>query len=190
MGSGLDHVYPRANRELWERVAQRGVVISESPLGTPAAAWRFPARNRIIAALADVVVVVESQSTGGALGTAVEAARRGRPVLAVPGPVTAPSSAGTNQLLYDGCSPVRDADDVLLVIGREPERRRMAHDSRVAPTGDAAVVLAALPWNSRPVEAIVVDTDLSLGRVMLALDALERDDWVVQRAGWVERRAR
>ena len=86
VGSGLDRVYPRAHGPLWRQVARAGVVLSEYPLGAPAAAWQFPARNRLIAALADVVVVVESQATGGAMGTAVEAARRGVPVLAVPGP--------------------------------------------------------------------------------------------------------
>ncbi len=100
------------------------MILCEYPLGAPAAAWHFPARNRLIAALADVVVVVESQATGGALRTALEAARRGVPVLAVPGPVTAASSDGTNHLLFDGCAPARDAADVLLALGREPDRPR------------------------------------------------------------------
>ena len=190
VGSGLDTVYPRANRALWHRVIERGVVLSEYPLGTPAAAWRFPARNRIIAALSDVVVVVESQSTGGALGTAVEAARRARPVFAVPGPVTAPSSAGTNQLLFDGCAPARSVDDVLLALGRAPRDVRVAADHRPVPTGDAARVLSALPWHAIPLERVVVDTGLALGVVALALDALEQDGWIVQRSGWIERVSR
>ncbi len=190
VGSGLDTVYPRANRALWHRVIERGVVLSEYPLGTPAAAWRFPARNRIIAALSDVVVVVESQSTGGALGTAVEAARRARPVFAVPGPVTAPSSAGTNQLLFDGCAPARSVDDVLLALGRTPRNLRVAADRRPVPTGDAARVLSALPWHAIPLERVVVDTGLALGVVALALDALEHDGWIVQRSGWIERVSR
>ena len=190
VGSGLDTVYPRANRALWHRVIERGVVLSEYPLGTPAAAWRFPARNRIIAALSDVVVVVESQSTGGALGTAVEAARRARPVFAVPGPVTAPSSAGTNQLLFDGCAPARSVDDVLLALGRAPRDVRVAADHRPVPTGDAARVLSALPWHAIPLERVVVDTGLALGVVALVLDTLEQDGWIVQRSGWIERVAR
>lgn len=190
VGSGLDRVYPREHRSLWRCVAERGVILSEYPLGTPAVAWQFPARNRIIAALADVVVVVESQSTGGALGTAVEGARRSKPVLAVPGPVTAPSSAGTNQLLFDGCAPARDVADVLLSLGREPSARRVAAERRPTPGGDASVVLDALPWHSTAVERIVVDTGLGLGDVMLALDELERTGWIVSRAGRVERVAR
>lgn len=190
VGCGLDRVYPREHRALWRRVAEVGVVLSEYPLGAPAAAWQFPARNRLIAALSDVVVVVESQHTGGALGTAVEAARRSRPVLAVPGPVTAPSSSGTNQLLFDGCAPARDAADVLLALGREPAPRRRASENRVTPTGDAALVLAELPWHSVSVEHVVVSTLMELGNVVLALEQLELDGWIVQRAGWIERLGR
>ena len=187
VGSGLDCVYPRSHRSLWRAVAERGVVLSEYPLGTKAVAWQFPARNRIIAALSDVVVVVESQSTGGALGTAIEAARRGRTVLAVPGPVTAPSSAGTNQLLFDGCGPARDVADVLLALGREPERRRVAAETRSTPRGDAKRILESLPWQSVPVQHVVLETGLRLGAVMLELEQLEADGWITQRAGWIER---
>ena len=156
VGCGLDRIYPREHGPLWRQVARTGVVLSEYPLGAPAAAWQFPARNRLIAALADVVVVVESQATGGAMGTAVEAARRGVPVLAVPGPVTAASSDGTNQLLFDGCSPARDADDVLLALGREPARIRKAAERRPKPAGDAETVLGHTPWGPVSVETLAL----------------------------------
>ncbi len=190
VGSGLDRVYPRAHGPLWRRVAEVGVVLGEYPLGAPPTAWQFPARNRLIAALADVVVVVESQATGGAMGTALEAARRGVTVLAVPGPVTAPSSDGTNQLLYDGCTPARGVADVLLALGREPERRRPAAERRSSPSGEAAVVLEALPWGPVPVEQLVLGTGLALGVVAVALDRLEQDGWVALRGGWIERLGR
>lgn len=187
VGSGLDRIYPREHGPLWRQVARTGVVLSEYPLGAPAAAWQFPARNRLIAALADVLVVVESQATGGAMGTALEAARRGVPVLAVPGPVTAASSDGTNQLLFDGCPPARDVGDVLLALGREPERPRRAGERRARPVGEPATVLAEVGWGPVPVEQLVVATGLDLGRVALALDGLEEAGWVVRRSGWVER---
>ena len=190
VGSGLDRVYPRENASLWERVADRGVIISEYPLGAAPVAWQFPARNRIIAALADVVVVVESHLTGGAMGTALEATRRGRPVLAVPGPVTSISSAGTNQLLFDGCGPARDADDVLTVLGMEVPVRRSARETRPTPTGDAALVLGQLPWQPVSIEELVEGTGRSLGEVAMAIEELIAAGWVAQRAGWVERLAR
>jgi DNA processing protein len=98
-------------------VGESGAIISEAAPGQPAQSWRFPARNRIIAALAQAVVVVESHAAGGSMLTVAAAADRGIDVLAVPGPVTSASSAGTNQLLHEGVAPVRDAGDVLAALG-------------------------------------------------------------------------
>ncbi|MGH8989233.1 MAG: DNA-processing protein DprA [Acidimicrobiales bacterium] len=109
--------YPRQHAGLWARVAEAGAVVSEAPIGTADLAWRFPARNRIIAALSDVVVVVECHSRGGSLHTVEAAAARGVPVGAVPGSVRSPASAGTNALLADGCFVVRDVSDVLVALG-------------------------------------------------------------------------
>ncbi|HEX3979576.1 MAG TPA: DNA-processing protein DprA [Acidimicrobiales bacterium] len=150
VGTGLDQVYPKCNRDLWGEVAATGVVFSESSLGTVARPGVFPARNRIIAALSDVVVVVESHRRGGSLYTAEAAARRSIPVCAVPGSVRSPASTGTNGLLVDGCVPVRDATDVLVAIslaraGRAdgpgvgagdgmPDRER--HGAKVADDGE------------------------------------------------------
>jgi DNA protecting protein DprA len=116
VGTGLDVLYPKGNASLWREVEGHGVVFSEAPLGTTPRARVFPARNRIIAALSDVVVVVECQLGGGALYTAEAAARRSIPVCAIPGSVRSPASAGTNGLLVDGCTPVRDVDDVLTAV--------------------------------------------------------------------------
>ena len=97
--------------------ASAGLLLSEAPLGARPTAWRFPARNRIIAGLADLVVVVESHAAGGSMHTVREAADRDIQVMAVPGSVRSPSAAGTNQLLAEGCAPVRDATDVLVALG-------------------------------------------------------------------------
>ena len=116
VGTGLDVVYPASNRDLWAQVAEKGAVLSEAALGTQPHPGVFPARNRIIAALSDVVVVVESHRGGGSLYTAEAAARRSIPVCAVPGSVRSRASDGTNALLVDGCTPVRDATDVLVAV--------------------------------------------------------------------------
>ena len=115
--SGVDCPYPQAHTALWREVAEAGAILSETPPGQPAQKWRFPARNRLIAALAQAVVVVESHSAGGSMLTVAAAIARGVEVLAVPGPVTSPSSVGTNQLLYEGVTPARHAGDVLAVLG-------------------------------------------------------------------------
>lgn len=138
VGTGLDVVYPKSNASLWREVEDHGVVFSEAALGTMPRARVFPARNRIIAALSDVVVVVECQLGGGALYTAEAAARRSIPVCAVPGSVRSPASAGTNGLLVDGCTPVRDVDDVLTAVALS----RCGRDSP-APAVQASTFVAA-----------------------------------------------
>ncbi len=117
VGSGLDVVYPRANRALWDEVAERGLLLTEAPTTFKPQRWRFPARNRLIAALSHGIVVVESHQRGGALSTVDEGLHRDRPVMAVPGSVLSPASRGTNALLVDGAAPVRDAVDVLATLG-------------------------------------------------------------------------
>lgn len=190
VGSGLDVVYPRRNGPLWRAVAGAGLLLSEYPLGTPATAWHFPSRNRLIAALADLIVVVESPEKGGAMHTVEEAIRRGHDVLAVPGPVGAPASAGTNKLLFDGCGVVRDAADVLLRLGLSPGGRRRSRESRPRPTGPARAVLAGLGWQPSTLEQLALRTGLDLVELSLALDRLETDGWVARRGGWYERAAR
>ena len=133
VGSGLDVPYPKVNAGLWSAVAAQGVLLSEAPPGAPPSAWRFPARNRMIAALADVVVVIESRAAGGSMLTVREAAARGRQVMAVPGSVASPASEGTNQLIYDGCCPVRDALDVLIALGLSSAERGRAGARRRRP---------------------------------------------------------
>ncbi len=120
VASGLDVVYPKNHGKLWERVASDGLLVSETPLGVSPNRWRFPARNRIIAALADGVVVVESHEKGGALGTADEATIRGVPVLSVPGSVLNVAADGTNRLLMEGAIPIRHATDVVEALGMTP----------------------------------------------------------------------
>ena len=188
VGTGLDVVYPRANAQLWARVASVGCVLSEYPLGTRPDTWRFPARNRVIAALADVVVVVESHARGGSMHTVDAAIERGTPVMAVPGPVRSPASVGTNGLLAAGCAPARDADDILVALGLD-----IAASSRSAarPAGPedphAVAVLEAVGWQPATIEDVVARLERPLGEVALALSRLEYQGWLVRHGGWVER---
>lgn len=119
VASGLDTIYPKTNGALWEQIAADGVLVSEVPLGQRPTRWRFPARNRMIAALSQLVVVVESHAKGGALSTVDEAMERGVPVGVVPGSTLSPASVGTNALLFDGAMPLRNAADVLVALGVE-----------------------------------------------------------------------
>jgi DNA processing protein len=168
------------------------VVLTEAPLGVRPARWRFPARNRILAGLADVVVVVESGEAGGSMHTVTSANERSRPVMAVPGAVRSAASAGTNKLLAEGAPPVRDAGDVLVALGLAGVdlQRRPRTERRPPPTGPAAVVLEAVGWQPATTERLAERTGLSLVELSEALTQLTADGWVEQRSGWVERIAR
>lgn len=122
LGSGVDVCYPAENKPLYQGIIEcSGSILSEYPPGTPPDRWRFPARNRIIAAISSAVVVVEAAATGGALITARLAAEIGRPVFVVPGDVDRQMSEGCNRLIRDGAHPVLGAHDLIeelaLVLG-------------------------------------------------------------------------
>lgn len=198
VGSGLDVVYPQANRRLWDEVGSRGLLISEAPAGARPRPWRFPARNRLIAALSEATVVVESHRRGGALSTADEAIRRDRPVMAIPGSVLSPASEGTNALLVDGAIPVRDAADILAYLGHpvpgpapsdpspsgdlfagsaagEGEAPRL----RLVPTeGVGARILAEVATGPRHLDDLVGATGLSVADVLSAVQQLQADNLV------------
>lgn len=194
VAAGLDAPCPVRNRELARRVADRGAVLSEVPPGVPGARWRYPVRNRILAALADVVVVVESSGGGGSMHTVRSALERDRLVMAVPGPVDSPESEGTNELLVDGAAPVRDAEDVLAALGHphttRPPRAEEPSMQRPRPSGDAAALLELVSWRAVSVEELARRSGLGFGALSAALVRLESDGWILQRDGWVERLAR
>lgn len=156
LGSGVDVCYPKENQGLYERVAATGAVLSEYPPGTPPDRWRFPERNRIIAAISQAVVVVEAAVTGGALITARLGAEMGRPVFAVPGDVDRVMSEGCNRLLRDGAHPVLGADDLIeelsLVVGPPAAKGDATHG--IPAEG---VALADLPdlWSLTVTESLI-----------------------------------
>lgn len=191
VGSGPDVIYPARHRTLWADVAGRGVLVGEAPLGAPPERWRFPARNRIIAALSLAVVVVESGARGGSMGTVDEAVDRGVPVLAVPGSVLAEQSAGTNRLISEGTLVARDVADVLAALGVHVPAGsgRLfdpgAVDARPAgPGGAVAAVLSAVPAT---VEQIASAADVSVSDAVTALARLEATGTVRRVPGGYER---
>jgi DNA processing protein len=180
VATGVDVVYPRRHAELWRAVAERGVVLSEYPLGVWPERWRFPARNRIIAGLADVVVVVESHLRGGSMHTVESALERDRLVMAVPGSVRSPAAAGCNALLAAGSPPCRDAGDVLVALGLQQSAMRV-------PEPSADPLVEALGWEPVTLEQVADRLDAPLGPVAARLAELEAGGHVVQRGGWYER---
>ena len=177
VGSGLDVPYPRQHQQLWRKVATSGVLLSEVAPGGRPEAWRFPARNRVIAALAHAVVVVESHATGGAMLTVEQAVARSRDVLVFPGSPASPASAGTNALLIDGAVPVRDAGDVLahLAVGCSETVTAVLPSERELDPPDASSdpILACVDFFATSTERILERCGLTPSEVSLALHKLE-----------------
>ncbi|HKT57891.1 MAG TPA: DNA-processing protein DprA, partial [Microbacterium sp.] len=182
MAGGVERAYPAGHADLFERVAARGAVISEVPCGGAPTKWRFLARNRVIAALSGVTVVVEAGTRSGSLNTAGHAAALGRPIGAVPGPVTSASSVGCHRLLREfDARCVTDANEVLELLDPgtlfDPEPCRTGSGASGAPpTDDTMRVRDALSRRSRrPVEDVarragmaVSDVETRLGLLLLS----------------------
>jgi DNA processing protein len=175
LGCGADVAYPAAHRSLWRQIRESGLVFSELPPGTGAWRWTFPARNRIMAALSGMTVVVEAAARSGSLITADLAADLGRDLGAVPGPVGSRLSAGPNNLLAGGACLVRDAQDILdAMLG--------AGARRIERTGPALGLLAlaaleALEGGAETCDAIAAGLGLSGGEAAAALAELEANGY-------------
>ncbi len=169
VGTGLDRVYPRQHRALAHQIAQRGLILSEYPLGTPPLASNFPRRNRLISGLSQATLVVEAALPSGSLITAQQAMEQGREVMAIPGSIHSAQSKGCHQLIKQGAKLVESAQDVL------EEMRR--------PDPFAQVPLALRPSDA---EQAPGDADnkaqgellAALGHDPVSLDALQA------RCGW------
>jgi DNA processing protein len=186
VASGLDVVYPREHASLWSRVIERGVLVSESPPGCSPDAFRFPLRNRILAMVSEVLVVVESRATGGSMITVDEAVKRGVTVMAVPGSPHAESSAGTNRLIADGATTVCDVGDVLVALGLDHQHHSTSSDARPRPSARDARVLRELAKQPATLDHLVAALDMPVVEVAISLGRLEVQGWAVSNGGWWE----
>ena len=203
VGTGLDRVYPRQHHDLAHRIVQHGVILSESPLGTPPLSHHFPKRNRIIAGLSHGVLVVEAALQSGSLITARLAGEQGKEVFAIPGSIHAPQSRGCHALIRQGAKLVESANDVLeelrvvIPAGRQAvvssvADKSMAHidpsaaadaDSAVnaaddptapiVPGDTAAVLLQALGHDPVGLDALLARTGLDAATLQAKLLELE-----------------
>jgi DNA processing protein len=117
LGSGIDVVYPRENKQLYNEILINGCIISEYVPGTEPYAYNFPVRNRIISAISDVLIVVEASTKSGSLITAGLAAEQGKDVMVVPGSIFSEQSMGANKLIKDGAYPFTCVDDIFELLG-------------------------------------------------------------------------
>ncbi|MGA8365950.1 MAG: DNA-processing protein DprA, partial [Candidatus Acidiferrales bacterium] len=194
LGCGIDVVYPKENRKLFEEVEQRGAIITEFPMGTFPAPQNFPIRNRIIAGMALGVVVVEGEQYSGSLITARLAMEFGREVFGVPGNATQPSSFGPNQLIKQGAKLVTGWEDVVEELPT-PVRAELMPVETASAEERAALVEAGLGPAEKPlydllsvdqarhVDELVEVSGLSSSEVLAALFDLEMKSVVRQLPG-------
>jgi DNA processing protein len=184
LGSGLDVPYPPENKMLMERIAGSGCVISEFPPGTPPNRENFPRRNRVISGMSLGVLVIEATSDSGSLITAKCALDQGREVFAIPGKVTAPTSAGTNELIRKGAVLTRNADDIVeelapVLKGFIKSENRLKGDM----TEQEQQLCALLSMEPKQIDSISRESRLPSSTVLGILLALELKGIVKQTTG-------
>ncbi len=185
--AGNTVIYPRANGELFGRVRQSGAIVSEYYLGEAPLAWRFPARNRVIAGLCDTLVVVEAAEKSGALITARHALDAGRDVWAVPGPPLFSECRGSNRLLGDGAALLWDiAEFVDAVAPRgSPERGAVGLRSAAEAVPDGlpeneALALAGVGFEPTEVDVVAGRSGVRMPELLPALALLELKGYVTR----------
>ncbi|HEX9306619.1 MAG TPA: DNA-processing protein DprA [Anaeromyxobacter sp.] len=182
LGTGVDVVYPASHRALFERIVEAGgALVSELPDGTPGLPHHFPRRNRIVSGLSEAVVVVRAGERSGALITAAWARTQGVPVLAVPGDVRDPLSAGTTALLRGGAAVAASARDVLAALGLDGPRERQL--ALPALGGEESALLSALARRPRHADEVARAAKLAPGAALAGLLALEVRGLCEQRPG-------
>ena len=186
VASGLDVVYPPEHKRIWGEVGRRGLIVSEAPPGTAPQPHRFPMRNRVLAGLSEVLVVVESRATGGSMITVREAMKRDITVMAVPGSPGVPPSEGTNNLLRDGCAPVTDVVDVIMALGLDTRHMVSWCDPRVTPHQDERHILAVMGRAPHSLDEIALLSGFTVVQTAILLGRLEATGWVGDSDGWWE----
>ncbi len=194
LGSGIDVIYPTTHAGLAREIAKRGAVVTEFFPGTSAKREHFPRRNRLIAGLSNGVVVVEAAKKSGTMYTVDFAAKQGKPVFGVPGPIDSHASAGVHGLIRDGATPVFEAMDVLSAILPEYRRREDLPEPEFLDkekfkksldlTGDAGLVLEALSFEEpRHVDELGEISGLPAQRLLTTLLEMELRGVVAVRPG-------
>lgn len=188
MGCGADRAYPRSHGALFRKVVTRGLVVSEFLPGTPVRPHHFPRRNRILAALAHAVVVVEARARSGALITVDHAIDLGLDVFTVPGPIGTPTCQGSNALLRDGARPVVSVEEFVDAMAPRADGTGSPGVPAILD-GDAAAVLRCLSEGARGVDAVARETGLPPARTLALLTRLELEGMAARLPGQRFRRA-
>jgi DNA processing protein len=188
LGTGPDVVYPRAHRRLFERILDRGLVVSEFLPGTVAAPHHFPRRNRILAALASTIVVVEAGPRSGSLITVDHGLDIGRDVWVVPGPIELSTCAGSNRLLGEGARPLLAIADFVAEVAGEPAPSS-GERTRGSGSGPELAILAALAGDTLLADELAARAGLPVATALALLTTMELHGEVERMPGMRFRRA-
>jgi DNA processing protein len=171
VGTGLDRVYPKQHLDLAHRIAERGAIVSEYPLGTPPLSQNFPKRNRLIAGLSQGTLVVEAALQSGSLITARLAAEQGKDVFAIPGSIHSTQARGCHALLRQGAKLVESAQDVLEDLRLVP--RAVREEDGEPPEGEDDPLLQAMGHDPVGLDALIARTGIPAPQLQATLLELE-----------------
>lgn len=197
LGCGIDIVYPPENKKLFEKISEKGAVITEFPFSTPPSGPNFPARNRIISGISLGVVVIEASDKSGSLITARLALEQGREVFAVPGSIDSPCSKGTHKLIREGAKLIESIHDILEEITPQIEESRLK--AKVKGTREKSgsikpqnmknlddtqrAVLKSISGKPINVDTIIAKTGFKAGDILNVLLTLELEGYIEQIPG-------
>lgn len=189
LGCGVDIVYPKQNKHIYHDIAKSGAIISEYPLGMPPLATNFPRRNRLISGLSHAVLVIEAARRSGSLITAYCALDQGRDVMAIPGSIRQPQSAGCHQLIQEGAKLITSTDDVLNEMGAESLKRSPLPPEDKDPSldQDEHLLLECLGFDTWSVQSLCDHLNVSPQTICTQLLKLELHGYIKAVPGGVSR---
>lgn len=184
LGCGADVCYPASNRSLRDSIIENGCVISEFPMGTGSQKYNFPYRNRIVACLSSVVVVVEGEDKSGTLITANHALDNGREVMAIPGNITSSLSQAPNRLIADGCSPVLYTQDILDAMNIKITEKEIKNISSMPDiSAEEKIIYDIVGYEPLTIDEICAKSSMSISLVGSILMMLELKGCIMKLSG-------
>lgn len=180
IGCGIDKIYPKKNRDLYRRIEESGLILSEFPLGTEPISYNFPRRNRIISGISLGTVVIEAREKSGTMITTRCALEQGREVFALPGNINSIYSKGTNKMIQEGAKLVLDADDIIdeldFILDRDFTKRSLDYTKL---DKDEALVVRYIENNpNASSDKIAYDLEMGIDLVNFLLTSLELKDYI------------
>jgi DNA processing protein len=184
LGCGVDIVYPKSNRLMFQNLTQSGLLLSEYSLGTPPRPGHFPRRNRLISGLSEVLIIIEASLKSGSLITAQHALEQGRDIFAMPGDIDNPNSDGCHRLIQDGAYLLSSADDILNHLKWQQNTRHTVHHDPLEGLSDVQrQIVNTLKTEQQPLDVLAHRLSLSVHQLLEPVLELELSGVIEQQPG-------